>query len=319
MKSGINKRWAPRALWVGALLAGASARAEAPSLEAPAATGEGSGQPTMNDIRFEDYQGFEEKWKLVTIRFRKDTNEVRIVYANPVAWKALLAGSTDYPDGAIFSKIGLGTQEDPAFRSSEIPSGARRFQFMVRDKKKYKETDGWGYAIFNGQGVTGGGNPMRDAIACNACHRIVPERGLVFSVPAELSSRPGADKKPGTLASHYFDFQDRGVEALPAELRRNVPSRYHNVRLLLGEIQKSLFQGTLDEIRPTLAAEAVAKNLPAALVSADQKSYVLVFPSSTETECRNKGAKDLRAVSTFADPTAPERASRLLAHNFCWK
>ena len=96
-------------------------------------------KPEMNGYKLSDYEGFEKKWRLVTVRYRKDTGEMRFTYANPKAWNALLKRSKDYPDGAVFAKIGIITMEDPAFPSSAVPAGTRRYQLMVRNKKKHAE------------------------------------------------------------------------------------------------------------------------------------------------------------------------------------
>ena len=99
---------------------------------------------TMSGYTFNDYRDFQKNWKLVTVRYRKDTDEMRFTYANDLAYSTLMSGKTDYPDGAVFAKIGFKTEPDPAFSSSAVPSGIRRYQFMVRDSKKHTSTNGWG-------------------------------------------------------------------------------------------------------------------------------------------------------------------------------
>lgn len=72
---------------------------------------------------------------------------MRYTYANESAWKTLSHDSVDYQDDAVFAKIGFATMEDPDFPSSAVPCGARRYQFMIRNKTQFKETNGWGYAL----------------------------------------------------------------------------------------------------------------------------------------------------------------------------
>src|SRR6185436_10943563 len=57
----------------------------------------------MNGYKLSDFPDFEKKWKLVTVRFRKDTGEMRFTYANDLAFENLQKGVIDYPDGAIFA------------------------------------------------------------------------------------------------------------------------------------------------------------------------------------------------------------------------
>ncbi len=46
---------------------------------------EHAGKTVMNGINFYDCKDFQTKWSLVTIRFRKDTGEMRLTYANELA------------------------------------------------------------------------------------------------------------------------------------------------------------------------------------------------------------------------------------------
>ena len=130
----------------------------------------------MSGYKLDQFKNFENTWKLVTVRFRKDTGELRFTYANSLAWKTLSSNNRNYPDGSVFAKIGIATQEDPAFTSSAVPSGARRYQFMVRNAKKHQDTEGWGYALFDKNGKTFPGEPKVASQACAACHHLVPDR-----------------------------------------------------------------------------------------------------------------------------------------------
>ena len=73
------------------------------------------GKDEMNGISFNEYKDFPKKWQLVTIRFRKDTGEMRLTYANESAMKTLQSGSINYPDGAVFAKTGVHTGMDDQF------------------------------------------------------------------------------------------------------------------------------------------------------------------------------------------------------------
>jgi len=125
-----------------------------------------AGREEMNGIRFKEYQSFAKQWQLITVRYRTDTGEQRFTYANKAAAKVLMSGKTEYPDGAVFAKVGFATEDDPLFPSSKIPHGEKRFQFMVRDKVKYASTGGWGYALFDREGRTFAEEPSGKAMAC---------------------------------------------------------------------------------------------------------------------------------------------------------
>ncbi|MEQ1615652.1 MAG: cytochrome P460 family protein [Hyphomicrobiaceae bacterium] len=253
----------------------------------------------MNGYALQDFPDFQDNWHLVTTRFRQDTGELRFTYANKLAWTALRAGSTDYPDGAAFAKIGLGAAEDPAFRSSLVPSGTRRYQLMVRNKTRHGDTDGWGYALFDQNGTalaTRDGSERETTAACHACHHLVPERGFVFSQP--MRTTIGA---PPILqqAESRIDFKTVVLSDLPEGLRLRLPSVFKQARLLKGALASKAFEGTLDEIRPTLAVEAARSGLPAILLAANGHYSALVpfaAPNSCATAQRQPGVM----LSAFA-------------------
>ena len=263
----------------------------------------------MNGICFKSYAAFQEKWKLVTVRFRTDTGEQRFTYANPAAYKVLIAGKIDYPDGAVFAKIGIMTREDPDFTSSKVPGGAKRIQFMVHNAARYASTGGWGYALFDPHGKQLVADPPDEqARACDACHQAVKHRGYVFSQPMNLSSGDGAGMTgalfdtaipEGTGPASHLTFVDRGVSDLPVTLSAQLPPGMHSVRFLESSIREHVFNGTLDEIRPTLIKEAVRAKLPAVLLSKDERLYILVYHAAYEdgTSCP-KGEWTMKAYRT---------------------
>lgn len=244
-----------------------------------------SGRGEMNGIHWKDYKTFPEKWEIVTIRFRKDTGEMRITYANPVAMKALKEGRTDYPEGSVFAKTGIHTGVDPQFISSVVPKGIRRYQLMVRNKKRYSTTNGWGYALFDPEGRTFNEDPKITQDACFACHTIVENRGDVFSQHFSTTRyvKPiftQEEKKTTTL-----NYVTRSVGSLPEHLRKLVPSWAKEVRWVDVEIlRKHVFQGTLDELRPLLEHESIKTKLPAMFASKDEKRFVFVYPGKSD-EC----------------------------------
>jgi cytochrome P460 len=248
----------------------------------------------MNGIRLKDYQDFQKKWKLVTVRYRTDTGEQRFTYANDIAFEALMKGVKDYPDGAVFAKIGIMTKDDPEFTSSKVPSGAQRIQFMLRNKAKYAHTGGWGYAVFAPMGYRlDPSPPKKQAEACDACHQVVKKsRGEVFSQPASLVSIPAAPPPPPPdqatppppaflLNSPQMHFSNWPVGKLPERLRKLLPPKTSSVWFLEGTIRDHIFSGTLNEIRPILMKEAGASASPALLLDEDNQQFTLVFSAES--------------------------------------
>jgi hypothetical protein len=246
-----------------------------------------SGMLEMSGYTLNKYIDFEKKWHLVTVRYRKDTGELRYTYANELAWKYLRKDSTDYPDGAVFAKIGLATKEDPAFASSAVPSEARRYQFMVRNKNKYKETAGWGYALFDAEGRTFPGEPHATTLACAACHQLVTDRGHVFSEIVELSPFK-KQKISDPIKSSKIWFETIKTSSISQAILNHLPINSDKVRILRGPLGKNSFQGTLDEIRPTLINEVQQSSLPALFVNEKGSMFSVVFLNQDKKGCAGK-------------------------------
>lgn len=282
---------------------------------------------SMHGIKLADYGDFEKKWKLVTVRFRKDTGELRFTYANGLAWKHLKKlsekensppGSVEkmpiesYPRGAVFAKVGIKTADDPAFVSSAVPSGVRRVQFMVRDEKKFAETDGWGYALFDSAGSTFPGDLKQASMACAACHKIVPDRGYVFSqfmtglAPAKSQEAPKEKSAGGELGR--IKFETKAAGSLPEHVQIQLPPKTEVVRMVVGEITKHVFPGTLDEIRPALTQEAVRSGNPTILFSQQKDSvyYSIVYSTKTRGSCADGQTEFLGVMNTTEKSTTTQ-------------
>ncbi len=280
------------------------------TLGAPETMTQSKDEFAMSGLHLKDYPEFAKNWQMVTVRYRKDTGELRFIYANPIAWKALLGRARDYPDGSVFAKIGFATHNDPAFTSSVVPNseGARRYQFMLRNKTLYRDTDGWGYALFDAQGRTFPENKVNQVQACAACHRIVPERGQVFAEPLQLAPfQETADSMKSSTLSTKISFRSEDAKHLPEIVRMHLNPETETVSLVQGDLAKHLFQGTLDEIRPSLAEEVSHSKRPAILLSLDKTRFSLVVQDSGSGICKKSGVHgvDLKAVHSLIGEKNP--------------
>jgi len=279
-----------------------------------------AGKPVMNGYSLDQFPDFIKKWHFVTVRYRKDTGEMRLTYANDKAWEALLAGGKEYPDGAVFAKIGILTQEDPDFISSVVPSGAKRYQLMVMDRKKHKATDGWGYALFDVSGKTFEQDPKEQIAACHACHKLVPDRGYVFSQPMRLEvglSAAAGSAAPG-LPLERVRFITRPVKNLPPKLREKIPPLFKEARVIEGELTRHMFQGTIDEIRPTLTREALSAHLPALLVNDKGTRFSMVIAKRKGPACKLGGGNDgVEMLAIFTIKPGPEEVYPIQDLTYC--
>jgi hypothetical protein len=259
------------------------------------------GNQTMNGIGLDQYPHFEKSWQLVTVRYREDSGELRFIYANDTAYKAMQSFTPIYPDGAVFGKIGLITEDDPSFPSSKIPAGSKRYQFMVKDKKKYASTDGWGYALFNSEGQLFDEDPKAKTEGCVACHRLVPERDYIFARKMVLGVNQlgpvkghGAKNIVSSVSNNSkkleekqaIEFEQASRRSLSAEIQKQM-GKYDIAYLVKGEIQRSAFSGTLDEIVPALIKKAMSHQGPALLV-ANNNNFTAVVPVANGVPCQNK-------------------------------
>lgn len=239
----------------------------------------------MNDIKFEEFKDFQSKWHLVTVRYRLDSGEMRFTYANDIAWQDIKKLKPDYSDGAIFGKVGLITEKDPAFTSSLVPSGTKRFQLMVKNKKKYKDTDGWGYALFDQNGGLFPGNIKTATLACAACHRLVPERDYVFSRPALIDS--GANTLIDTRSKFMNElnfFKKEKTDNQTGAFKKMIKSGFKVIYILAGQLKNNAFSGTLDEVVPLLIENSSMTGDPSALYI-DNNNFTLVSPSTSDKNC----------------------------------
>jgi hypothetical protein len=230
----------------------------------------------MNGMHSNQFGDFKSNWNFVTVRYRKDTSEMRFVYANDIAWQALKNNVIDYPNGAAFAKIAVATIDDPIFPSSAIPGGQRRVQYMLRDATKYKDTQGWGYAIFDWSGKTFPGDSKTVTVGCAGCHQIAKDRGYVFAGLLGDNFINKVDFESWKYSNKFIQiFRNR----LPNDIRKFVPSKYRNVSLLQGILANSAFFGTLDEVTPMLSEHLIKFKIPAILMAHDQKQFSLVLES----------------------------------------
>lgn len=204
----------------------------------------------MNGISFKEHKNFTEKWMLVTVRFREDSGEIRMTYANDIAYKAMSSLTPSYPVGSKFGKVSFITSDDPAFPSSKVPTAISRFQLMVKNPKLYGETNNWGYALFDAEGKLFKEDVKEKTMACAACHQLVPERDYIFSRPYHYmaSALPVAAKG----RSQLIIFQPREPKYFKDISGDELKGSTTWLESLEGQLKDKSFSGTLDEVVPLL-------------------------------------------------------------------
>ncbi|MBK1897095.1 heme-binding domain-containing protein [Chryseobacterium paridis] len=129
------------------------------------------------------------KWKVISMSTLFD-NSIRVIYGNSIAVKAVETDNFHpWPDGSIVVKAVWKQVEsaDGEIRPGEFVNA----QFMVKDSKKYTDTEGWGFAKFSGQDLHPTGKTASFAKeSCIACHRQLAEpTGYLFDVPMKVNTK----------------------------------------------------------------------------------------------------------------------------------
>ncbi|MBP0902221.1 heme-binding domain-containing protein [Mariniflexile gromovii] len=126
-------------------------------------------------------------WKVLSLNTLYGET-MRVTYGNDILVKAIESEQfNSIPDGAIAVKA---VWEQTQNKYGEITPGKFiNVQFMVKDAKKHKDTEGWGFAKFSTQNLIPYGKTPDFAVnACISCHRLkAKETGYLFNVPDKIT------------------------------------------------------------------------------------------------------------------------------------
>jgi len=144
-----------------------------------------------NGLAFSEFRGYE-AWQVVSIS--QDGSLVAAILANPVMIKAYLAGvpgnGKPFPDGAKMAKIHWNPKKLETFQAATVPGTQHDVDFMVKDSKRFADSGGWGWAVFEYDAASGKFTPGtltdkppqgNDAKCGFACHTTVKNRDYVFT------------------------------------------------------------------------------------------------------------------------------------------
>jgi hypothetical protein len=88
------------------------------------------------------------------------------------------------------AKVHWQPKTSETFPAATVPGGLLNVDFMERDRKKFTDSGGWGWAVFDYDaasdkftpGTTAGTPPQSNDAKCGfACHTIVKNRDFVFT------------------------------------------------------------------------------------------------------------------------------------------
>ena len=142
-------------------------------------------------LAFSEFRGYE-SWEAVSIS--RNEKVVAVILANPVMIAAYRAGfpgnGKPIPDGAKMAKVHWIPKPNEFFPDATVPGELLNVDFMVKDSKRFADSGGWGYAVFDYDpasdtftpGTLAGMPPQGNDAKCGfACHTIVQTRDYVFT------------------------------------------------------------------------------------------------------------------------------------------
>jgi len=144
-----------------------------------------------NGLAFAEFKGYE-NWQLVSVS--EDGGKLAAILANPTMIEAFRAGAPGngkpFPDGSKMAKVHWVPKKMETFPAATVPASQHDVDFMVKDSKRFADSGGWGYAVFEYDAAAGGFRPGNqtdtppqgnDAKCGFACHTIVKNRDYVFT------------------------------------------------------------------------------------------------------------------------------------------
>jgi hypothetical protein len=145
-----------------------------------------------NGLAFSEFRGYE-AWQVVSIS-QSGAGIMAAILANPVMIKAYAAGipgnGKPFPDGAKLAKIHWNPKKMDTFPSATVPGTQHDVDFMVKDAKRFADSGGWGYAVFDYNaasdtftpGTLADKPPQGNDAKCGfTCHTTVKTRDYVFT------------------------------------------------------------------------------------------------------------------------------------------
>jgi hypothetical protein len=149
-------------------------------------------------LAFFEIRGYEQ-WQVVAPSISEAANVIRVIVANPVMIKAYQDGvpgnGKPFPDGSKIVKLEWRPKKitDPPFSASTpdtVAGDLAQVEFIVKDSKRFSDTRGWGYGMFDYDATSGMFAPAtkaskppvnHDAKCGAACHELAASKNYIFT------------------------------------------------------------------------------------------------------------------------------------------
>jgi Cytochrome P460 len=138
-----------------------------------------------NGLAFSDFRGYED-WQVVAVSQTEDL--LKVMVANPTMINAYRAGvpgnGKPFPEGSKIAKIEWKPKKSTeAPFSVRVPDTLQDIFFIEKDSKRFPNTKGWAYAVFDYQPASDKFTPNATGVVnCGyACHTIVASKDYIFT------------------------------------------------------------------------------------------------------------------------------------------
>ncbi len=151
-----------------------------------------------NGLAFSEFRGYED-WQVVAPSQTDAQNVMRVILANPVMIKAYRAGipanGKPFPDGSKIAKIEWRPRKitDAPFSATTpdtVPGILTEVEFIEKNAKRFADSNGWGYAMFDYDAASDTFAPAtlaskppqgNDAKCGAACHKLAAAKDYIFT------------------------------------------------------------------------------------------------------------------------------------------
>jgi hypothetical protein len=145
-----------------------------------------------NGLAFSEFRGYED-WPVIAIS--ENEGVIAAILGNSIMIDAFKEGvpgnGKPFPDGAKMAKIHWNPKKQEAYPGQPtVPDTQHDVDFMVKDSKRFADSGGWGWAVFDyvaasdtfAPGTSADKPPQENDAKCGfACHTIVQTRDYVFT------------------------------------------------------------------------------------------------------------------------------------------
>jgi cytochrome P460/heme-binding protein len=214
-------------------------------------------RPELNGFPFDP--AFE-SWKPISTTDRGDNNTFRFILGNEIAVKAARSGNiSPWPDGASFAKIAW--QQEPGPDDLMHPGKFVQVELMLKDAKRYKDTEGWGWGRWRGLDLKPYGSDAQFVNECTGCHRPVRGNDYVYTLPITAEKISGeevlnnrAAELPGSLP---FQPLESSAITMFVDPRSHATATLYGNDAAMQAVQAAGARGAAPGVAPAYPAGAV--------------------------------------------------------------